>query len=289
MPCMQEQISSIDLSIYPHLTKVVTTSPLEWHQNLKVTKPPWLKVSKICYNPKNPIDGIVGDQVIELTLALKDSYIKNYEKLKADNIEQYLHGLDQTLSVMKNLESLQIEWNLTELQDFQFLVPVFHGLGSCPNLKKIFVDFNASAKDYPRILLIQLKEFFEEFVTHCPNILKLEIHEFDLYSYGEDDESFVSWVLSLKKLEELILSSVESFPLDHYPELFCENPMSKLRSLKLDHSTIIFENIEFMQTLRIAFPALENFEYIGWPMWCGEEDHLWEIDEFLSILEILGD
>ena len=127
------------------------------------------------------------------------------------------------------------------MQDFQFLVPVFHGLGSCPNLKKIFVGFNSGPEaSYPRILLIQLKEFFEEFVTHCPNILKLEIHEFDLYSYGEDvDESFVSWILSLKKLEELILSKVEVFPLDHYPKLFCENPMSKLRSLILDHSTII--------------------------------------------------
>jgi len=123
IPC---EMSSVDLSIYPHLTKVVTAPPLEWHQNLNVTKPPWLKVSEICYNPKNPTDGFLGDQVIELTLTLKNSHIENYEELKDNDPEQFLYGLDQALSMMKNLESLQIQWDLTNrLQDFQFLVPVF--------------------------------------------------------------------------------------------------------------------------------------------------------------------
>ena len=58
----------------------------------------------------------------------------------------------------------------------------------------------------------------------------------------------------------------------------------------LDHSTSIFENMEFMLTLRIAFPALENFEYIGFALWVeGDENYPWEIDKFLSILKILGD
>jgi len=156
-------------------------------------------------------------------------------------------------------------------------------------LKKIVVVINSSF-GYQDIRLRQLKEFFDGFDALCPRILKLVIQDYMQIKERWNSESDVSWIFSLKNLKELILEQIEYFPLDRYLRLFYENPMKNLRTLKLQSSTVMFENTEFMKNLPTTFPALKQFEITGWSVWGGIKNrYAWEIDEFLSILEILGD
>ena len=137
IPC---NMPGIDLSIYPHLRKVVVISPLAWHPNLQVKKLSWVELSKICYNPKNEpyAGGFFSDyhhlspypeDVIELKLLLNDANIHHYNSShpNCSKICPFEMSLEQSLSKMKNLETLVIQWNLTNLcfvrslQSLQFI------------------------------------------------------------------------------------------------------------------------------------------------------------------------
>ena len=290
VPCM---MPDVDLSTHPYLRKVI----VDLTQNLQMKKVNWIKVSKICYDPKNEprfheriiihngcLD-LNSEQVIQLKLELNDRYITNFP---------ILQRLEEIVSKMTNLESTVIQFNLEDVQDFESVRPVLRGLGSCPKLKESIVYINQSSStdsgssdlgpkkfdltdsDYlhlpdsevsddddrldtnslPNSPPIIVKQFFDIFVTHCPNIIKLEIRVLG----GDDgrDDFYISWIPCLKNLEELTIQALLCFPSF---ESFRENPMMKLKRLKIDDSMVGIQDL--FSEIHTSFPALESFEHIN--------------------------
>ena len=116
---------------------------------------------------------------------------------------------------MKNLESLLIQWDVTKVQDFQFIMSALQGLGSCLKLKEMVVHFNSDGKhrlhsNMEQIKLGQLKYFFDTLMIYCPNILRLEVKENT--QFGKLLNFHLSLIPSLTKLEELILTDLSLYP-----------------------------------------------------------------------------
>ena len=76
-------------------------------------------------------------------------------------------------------------------------------------------------------------------MTHCPNIIKLKIRVLG----GDDggDDFYISWIPCLKNLEELTIQALLCFPSF---ESFRENPMMKLKRLKIDDSMVGIQDLE---------------------------------------------
>ena len=171
------------------------------------------------------------------------------------------------------------------MHDFQFIIPVLRGLGSLPNLKEMIVHFNHNGQQQwgpHQVEFRQLKDFFKEIVVHCSNILSLEIKEDE--AFGDIFDYHMYWIPSLANLEKLTFSDVLAGGSDY--KMFYENPMIKLKSLKLDRSAGMFEDDNFLINLHKTFPSLETFEYIGNDEYVNT--YTWNRNILPDILESLG-
>jgi len=292
IPCIMPE--KFDFSVYPYLRKVIIDSDIQdWRcgLNLKLKNLPWIKVSKICYDPRDkthvrelfsPLSPETPnpEDVVELKLVLKYDYVAN---------QPIDLSLEQIVKQMKNLESLVIQWDLEHLlQNFGFLTPVLCGLGACPKFKDLTVHFNSEGEyaDEDEMNLLQVGDFFDDFVSYCPNILRLKVKENSPDNYGELYEETVSWISNLRNLEELSFSQIRI-----YSELDLENlyacPMRKLRRLFIYNCEGLFENYDFMIRLHATFPALEDLEFA---QNCIDEDacEKWKITDLITILDSLG-
>ena len=282
IPC---NMPGINLSGHPHLRKVILMSGLEWHDNLQVKKLPWIIVSKICYNPNHCLHAFgycnahqhvspYPENVIQLTFVLEDKHIENY---------QIDEALEQIVSKMKNLESIEFQWALTKKQNFRFIIPVLRGLGLCPKLRKMHFMFDSDCvKEIEKeIQKCQLQEFFPSFALYCPNILKLQVEvDHREISSGLSGYHF-SWISSLPSIKELILLDLYH----DWPNV--EDPLFKLKNLKsLKIDDTMFRDHKFLMDLHKLFPALEKLEYDG----DGDDfpEYFWDVEILPDVLESLG-
>jgi hypothetical protein len=96
----------------------------------------------------------------------------------------------------------------------------------------------------------------------------------------------LSWIPNLENLEELNLSNIglSTGPYDEHLKIFYDNPMKRLKRLKITRSIGLFESPVFLMKLHKTFPILETLVYKGYDLYQG----CWTFGTFLPILQSLS-
>ena len=118
--------------------------------------PAWADVTKIWFNPKNPLQKATFENVIEIRMILDDESFCVFD-----------HSLEQIGPKMHNLEAvfLSIQSDARR-NDFRYTYPLLQGLQKCSNLSDLFVSFNGGYG--PK----NLSSFMKQFSKRFPKIIR---------------------------------------------------------------------------------------------------------------------